>query len=120
MFQGLSNLQAFQEQVKNFNILPKNITTATLTSTNIAADGTVQLLDTSTTYAPSYSVDQPITVLGGTPAGTEAPLLGDTMITSNADGTTVIISKLPPQDVANPVDMSSTALENPTAAQTGM
>ena len=108
--QGLENLQAFQDQIKNISILPKSLTGAAIapvTGTPIAplpeSPSTAQILQTDQTSAASL-------VDGGYPASNSGiPLTGDSVesVVTDEGGTTIVIRARPdPQEMdgANFVD----------------
>ena len=110
MFQGLGNLQAFQEQVKNISILSKDVAVPAITPANVT-DDTTQYVNSTT----SYPVNQSVRLFDVTSSPTTEPsLLTDTVITGDENASAIVIqSKFPPQDITNSV------MENPAVSLTG-
>ena len=102
LLQGLENLQAFQDQIKNISILPKSLTGAAIapvTGTPIApvpeSPSTAQILQTDQTSAASL-------VDGEYPASSGLPLTGDSVesVVTDEGGTTIVIRARPdPQEM---------------------
>ena len=134
-FQGFSNLQAFQDQLKNITILSKNVsdtslTTSSLTTSTLVNDDTSQFVTTSDT---SFPISQPVRLFDITTppttevsANTDGSLLPETVLTGEMDGATIVIqSRIPAQDVTdtaidNAVDTLTTdtlTADTPTDAQ---
>ena len=114
--QGLSNLQAFQEQIKNISIIPKNLTGATIAPIT-DGNGTAQIFDTSMTDQTSV----PTFLDGADPASSGSPLLGDSVITGDVSGTTIVIRAKPdPQEIdTNLVNDPDMTQPNPGIGEPG-